>query len=131
MKWDNSFLLSIPQVARPHLVHDTTGVTAIDDQGRVAAIAVMDTWSVNACYIHVTIFNPMVLRHGFQEEVFSFVFQSGRKVIIGRTPSDNEKALKFNRHMGFEEIARIPDAYEEGIDCVITQLRKENCKWLR
>jgi ribosomal protein S18 acetylase RimI-like enzyme len=73
----------------------------------------------------------MVLRHGFQEEVFRFVFGSGRKVIIGRTPSDNEKALKFNRHMGFEEIARIPDAYEEGIDCVITQLRKDNCKWLR
>ena len=32
--------------------------------------------------------------------------------------------------MGFEEQTRIKDGYAKGVDHVITQLRKENCKFI-
>ena len=63
--------------------------------------------------------------------MFNYAFNiANRGVIIGCTPADNKKALKFNANMGFEEQTRIKDGYAEGVDFVITQLRKENCKFI-
>ena len=122
--------LHIPKEARPRYCEDTRGIVAEDTQGNVQAVCILDTWTENACQIHIYIKNPFVLKHGFQQEVFNFVFGSGRELIVGVTPSDNHKALKFIRHMGFEDVTVIPDGYSKGVDFVITQLRKENCAWI-
>ena len=124
----------IPDEAKPRLCSDTKGICALDedDDYKLVAAAVMDTWSHNACQIHIYIDNPFILRHGFQEEVCGFIFgeASGRELVIGVTPSDNKKALKFNRHMGMEEQHRIKDGYDKGIDYVVTTMRKQDCKWI-
>lgn len=121
----------IPEEARPRLCSDTKGVVVENAEGAIVAAALMDSWTENSCMIHVYIGDPRVIKHRFCEEVFNYVFNtSGRSVIIGATPADNKKALKFNAHVGFEEVTRIPDGYAKGIDYVITQCRKENCRWL-
>lgn len=123
--------LQMPEDARPREVEDTTGIVAIRGDGEVQAIAIMDSWSKNSCQIHITIFNPFVLKHGFQEEVFNFIFNvAGRNLIIGTTPTDKPQAIKFNKNMGFEEVFRVKDGCEIGVDYVITEMRKENCKWI-
>ena len=122
--------LMIPDDARPRHCEDTRGIVAINERGDMQACCVLDTWTENACQIHIYIKNPFVLKHGFQQEVFNFVFGSGRELIVGVTPSDNLKALKFIEHMGFKHVATIPDGYSKGVDFVITQLRKENCAWI-
>jgi len=73
-----------------------------------------------------------VLRHGFAEEAFNFVFseESGREVIVGVTPADNAKALKFIRNIGFEDQGVIPDGFKVGVDLIITTMRKEKCRWI-
>lgn len=110
--------------SRPLVVEDTTGITAFDRK-EVQAVCVLDTWSPTCCQIHIWIKNPFVLKHGYAEEVFGFVFGSGRIKIIGQTPSDNAKALKFIKHIGFEEIFRVKDAADVGVDLVITELTRE------
>jgi hypothetical protein len=50
-------------------------------------------------------------------------------VLIGRLWSTNEKAIKFDLHVGFRELARIPGAVPNG-DLVIIVMYKEWCKWL-
>jgi len=77
--------------------------------------------------------NPFVLKHGFQEEIANFVFgeASGRELLIGVTPADNTRALKFNKNMGMVEIARIPDGYDKGIDYVITTMKRDECRWCK
>lgn len=121
----------IPDIARPRKCEDTKGIVAIN-AGSIAAIAILDSWTANSCMIHIWIDNPMVLKHGFAEEVFGFTFseESGREVVIGVTPDNNLKALKFIKHIGFEEVARIKDGHERGVDFVITEMRKEKCKWI-
>ena len=107
---------------------DMRGVVAYRGNTIVAAVA-LDSWSETSCTIHVAIEDPMVLRHGFAHEVFNYVFTfANRKLIIGITPSDNKKALKFNKHIGFKEIYRIRDGYREGVDYVVQEYRKED--WL-
>lgn len=72
------------------------------------------------------------MKHGYPEEVFNYVFNTCDKgVIIGVTPSNNERALRFNKRVGLTEIYRIKDGYAVGIDYVVQELRKENCKYLR
>lgn len=123
---------AMPADARPRLCMDSQGVVAEDEQGNMQAIAIMDSWSANSCHIHVTILNPWVLRNGFQQEVFGFIFgaDSGRELVIGVTPDNNAKALKFNKNMGFVEIARIPDGCEVGVDYIVTTLKKQDCRWI-
>lgn len=123
---------AIPSKAQPRVCKDTRGICAVDDQGQLVAACLFDSWTHNSCMIHIYIGNPFVLKHGFAEEVFNFVFseQSGRELIIGCTPADNTKALKFIKHIGFEEVHRIKDGYKKGVDFVITEMRKEKCRWL-
>ena len=117
--------------ARPNVCEDTRGITAKDEAGEVQAVCVLDSWSYNSCNIHIWINNPFVLKHGFAEEVFNFVFseQSGRTKIIGVTPADNLKAVKFIKNIGFKEIYRISDGYKVGVDYVVTEMNKDNCRY--
>jgi|TARA_R110000782_G_scaffold110187_1_gene199354 RimJ/RimL family protein N-acetyltransferase len=121
----------LPESAKPRLCDDSRGIIAFDEHDNMVAGSVMDSWTDNSCMIHVFIGNPFALKHGFAHEVFNYAFNiANRGVIIGCTPADNKKALKFNANMGFEEQTRIKDGYAEGVDFVITQLRKENCKFI-
>jgi hypothetical protein len=45
-------------------------------------------------------------------------------------PSNNEKALKLDRHIGFKEVARIPNAVAEGVDYIVMCMEKSECRWL-
>tara|TARA_R100001377_G_scaffold84455_1_gene68051 strand:+ start:6545 stop:6961 length:417 start_codon:yes stop_codon:yes gene_type:complete len=117
--------------SRPNICEDTRGITALDEDNVPQAVCVFDGWSPNSCVIHIWINNPFVLKHGFAEEVFNFVFseESGRTKIIGITPSDNLKALRFIKHIGFKEIFRISDGCEVGVDFVVTEINKDKCRY--
>ena len=121
----------IPQNSRPIMCEDSKGIVATDDEGMPQAICVLDSWTYNSCQIHIWIENAFVLKHGFAEEVFRYVFNTcGRNLIVGVTPADNPKALKFIKHIGLEEIFRIKDGNQIGVDLVVTEIRKENCRYL-
>jgi len=51
-------------------------------------------------------------------------------MLIGITESSHKKALRLNAHMGFTEIYRIKDCYAPGVDQIILQMKKEDCKYL-
>ena len=122
---------SIPDIARPRQCADSKGIVAIDN-GKIMAVTIFDSWTDNSCMIHIWIEHPIVLKHGYAEEVFDFVFNTGgREVIIGVTPENNPKALKFIKHIGFEEVGRIEDGHERGVDFILTTMRKESCKWIK
>ena len=116
--------------ARPCMSEDTVGITALDDDGVPQAVCIMDNWSHNSCMMHIWIGNPFVLKHGYAEAVFGYTFSDGREKVIGITPSDNQKALKFNRHIGFKEIARIKDGYKKGVDYIVTEMNKDECRFV-
>ena len=49
---------------------------------------------------------------------------------MGITPACNERAVRFIKHIGFVEVYRLKDGFEVGIDFVVTEYRKENCKYI-
>lgn len=106
-------------------VDDTKGILAVADNGVVAG-CIMNNWTWNAVQVHFWIDSPMVLRHGFLEEVSHYVYDvAERGLMIGMVPADNEEALKLDRHIGFTELCRIPGGYMYDIDYVMLTLSKE------
>ena len=114
------------------MMADSMGVVAYDDDSKtIQAVCVADTFTRDACSLHVAIDNPMVLRHGFIQHVFNHLYHNcGRERIFGVVPSSNTRALKFDFHIGFREVARIGDAIAEGIDSVIVRMDKKDCRWI-
>ena len=88
---------------------DTQGLVVYGDTDEVQAMAVFDSFTVDSCTVHWAVANPMVLRNRFLEEIAHHLFVTcGRERIFGLVPSNNEKALKFDLHIGMREVARIP-----------------------
>ena len=116
--------------AHPIQCSDSQGIVAYDDRG-IQAVCVADSFTVDACSVHFAIANPFVIRAGFFHEVARHLFiQCGRNRIFGLVPANNEKAIKLDLHMGFREVARIPDAYAEGVDYIVVRMDKSDTRWL-
>lgn len=129
MRLRNEFLW-LKEKAECTLTDDMNGIAAYRDDLIVAAVG-LESWSYNSVTIHIAVEDPLVFKHGYAEEVFDYIFNTCDKgVVIGVTPEHNVKALKFNKHVGLEEIYRISDGYDIGIDYVVQELRKENCRYI-
>lgn len=113
-------------------VEDTGGLVAYNkDTDELLAACIWDNWTRNSVQCHFMVKNKIALKHGFVEEVADFVFNhQGKKFIYGMVPGDNEKAIKLNEHFGFTEKLRLEEAWADGVDYVVMELKKENCRYL-
>ena len=113
------------------MCEDSKGIVARNEDGIIQAICVADSFSVDACSVHFAIANPFVIRHGFLTAIADWLFgQCGRSRIFGLVPSNNKKALKLDKHIGFEEVAVIPKVLAENVDYVVLCMTREQCRWL-
>ena len=95
------------------------------------AVVVYCNFEGKSCQIHIASSGSHWMTRDFLKVTFDYPFNKLKlKVIIGAVPGHNEKALKLDRHLGFEEIANIADAHKDG-DLVILTMRPEQCKWLK
>ena len=121
-------------VERMHLLlcEDMKGIVAVnEDNGlRVGAI-VFDHWTHNSVFVHICIDNSMLLRHGFVEEGFEYGFVTAdRGKMFAQIDSNNVKSIKICKHLGFREIATLKDSVMDGMDSIILELYREDCKYL-
>jgi hypothetical protein len=115
---------------RAIICEDTQGIIAYDDE-KFAACALFDSFTVECCNVHLAIVNPFVLRHRFLNEVGDYLFNvCKRERIFGLVPSDNAKAIKFNKHIGWKEMYTIDDAIKENVGYIVMRMDKQDCQWL-
>ena len=113
-------------------IEDTKGISALSDSGELYGVCAMESWTEGSCQVHIVINNPICLK-GYKlfREVFNYIFNVGnRHTALGFVSADNDKALNFDKKIGFKELARIKDGFKLGTDTVILELRRENCKWI-
>jgi RimJ/RimL family protein N-acetyltransferase len=62
--------------------------------------------------------------------MFDYPFEKlGLKVILAVIAGNNVKSLRLSRKLGFKELAKIPDAIDDG-GLVIFTMRPADCRWL-
>jgi len=96
----------------------------------IRAVIVYCGFVGKSCLIHVGSEGQHWMTKSFLKEAFNYPFKTLKlKVIIGTVAGSNEKALKLDRHLGFKDVAFIPDAHDKG-DLVILEMRPSFCRWL-
>jgi hypothetical protein len=83
----------------------------------------LDGWTPTSVMAHWCIRHPRCILP-LWNEVTGYLALHGKKKVIGSTPGDNVRALRmiFNK-LGFVEIARVKDAWADGVDIVISEYR--------
>lgn len=107
------------------------GVKLVLD-GMIRAMVAYDSWTPASVQMHVFVEHPRYMSRAFIRECLSYPFvQCDRELVVGVTPGDNDAALSFNRRIGFVEKYRIVDGWSPGVDLVLQEMRRGDCKWLR
>lgn len=105
-------------------------IEAVDAKGRIHGMIGYDLWTPNSVQLHQAVETPIawrsLIKPGFE---YPFI-QCGKGLLLGLTPSSNERALAMNRRLGFRETHRVKDACAVGEDLVVFEMRKEECRWL-
>ena len=84
------------------------------------------------CQIHVAMkpdfrFTPReMLKVAFR---YAFV-QAEREILLGVVNSNNKKAVKYDLHLGFRELWRLPGMHDDGGDLVVLGMHKAECRYL-
>lgn len=64
-------------------------------------------------------------------EVFNYAFNTAnRELVIGVLNSTNNAAVKYDEHLGFKEMWRIPNMHDDGGDVVVFGMHKHECGYL-
>lgn len=97
------------------------------------AMVVYDSWTHNAVQAHIYSTGPRFLMDPkFLREVFSYAFiQCEKGLVYTITPSDAEASLAVSKALGFTEVFRQKDGWKVGIDMVVKEMRRNECKYLR
>ena len=97
-----------------------------DGGGEVVAGAIFDSFNGASVVAHVA---AQHVNREWLRAIHWYAFDQLRvNCVLGIVSSDNEKALRFDKHLGFREITRIPNACPDA-DMVILTLTKEDRRY--
>lgn len=110
---------------------DFRAIEAVDEAGTIAGLVGFDHWNPNSAQIHVALDRPALCRNLIRA-AFEFPFlQAGRGVLIALVAEMNSKSLNLAKRFGFTVAHRVADGWASGVDLLVMELRKENCRWIR
>jgi hypothetical protein len=97
------------------------------------ATIIYDGWTPNSVQVHVYSESPKFLFDPtFVREFFRYPFdQCGKSLVYTVTPGNAEGSLAVSKALGFREMYRIKDGWQPGVDMVLKEMRREECRYLR
>lgn len=105
-------------------------IEAVDEKGTVHGMFGYDGWTPNAVVMHVALDNPATLRHLIYP-AFQYPFvQLGLGVALCAIRGDNARSLRLTERVGFTRAYTIKNCFGGGVDQMIYELRRENCRWI-
>lgn len=120
----------IAERASLSLTREFRAIEAVDEDGILAMVG-YDGWLPNCCSMHVAVERPFPARR-FLRQAFGIPFlESGRDIVVGWVLGTNRKALDLDRRLGFRETHRIRDGWEKGVDLVLFEMRRHECRWIQ
>lgn len=108
----------------------TRGIVAIDSSGKPCGVCLADGWTHTACNAHLAIQKPMCLRKLFHEFAHYVFITCDKQMMIGIVEDTHARALRIDKNIGFKQLYRLKDGYAAGVDQIILQLKKADCRFL-
>lgn len=98
---------------------DFSGIVALDGD-RIMGMVGFDYWTPRSAQLHFTLLDAKCTLP-LWAEAKKYLRQHGRKLAVGVTPSNIERALRLIKLYGFVEKYRIVNGWDEGVDMVISE----------
>lgn len=107
---------------------DDSQAIGLQKDDKIIAGVIFERYNGQSLWVHVAAegrLTPSFIRAVFH---YAFVHCDAEK-IIGTVPSENIKAIKFDKNLGFTEEGRIKNASPSG-DIIIYTMSKSNCRFI-
>lgn len=103
------------------------------DKPMLLGVVCFNTFIGSTCQLHVAMRGERTFADlEFPQTVFDIVFNKlGLKKIFGTVNSKNDKAMRLNTSLGYEEEHRMPGLHDDGGDIVLFSMTKDQCRFLR
>lgn len=106
-------------------------IEAVDDKGTVHGMVGYDAWTPNAVVMHIALDAPIAFRH-LVHPTFEYPFvQLGLGIALCAVRGDNKRSLALTEHVGFKRVYTIKDCFGGGVDQMIFEMRREECRWIQ
>lgn len=113
------------------LSEDFNAQARLSSQGVIMGVVGYNGFCGKVCAMHVAGVGNWISRD-FLWKAFDYPFkQVGIVQIISPVAASNHRALKLNKHLGFEVLQRIRDGWADNEDLIFMSMRYNQCRWLR
>jgi len=104
---------------------------------RILAMVGFDGWTPASVMLHIALSHPAALRHVLVP-AFRLAFDPpnavvpgcGKRLINLTVLSSNTRSLALVRALGFRETHRIRGGWSKGVDIVLFEMRRRDCRWV-
>lgn len=110
------------------LLQDARGIIATI-KGVPVAGCVLQRWMPSSVEIHHVLVKPVALRHGWLETLADASLGTDRQTVYSLVSEGFVRAIKFDKHIGFKEVGRIPNGDTPGVDLVVLAVQRHEFKY--
>lgn len=111
---------------------DQQAIFWIGDDGQIEWVVGYTGFIGKTCQMHMVNFKGGWTPRKLLWAAFDYPFnQLGLSSVLGVVNSNNEKAMRYDRHLGFQEVLRFPEAHDNGGDLVLFKMDKAQCRWIK
>lgn len=112
----------------------TTGFRAIellDASGLIRGMVGYDCWTPNSVQMHVGLASPAACRP-LLVPAFSYPFlEAGLGLVLGVVPACNANSVNFALRVGFRLVHRTAHGWDQGVDLLHFEMRRDECRYLQ
>lgn len=106
-------------------------IKAVDSQGQIRGMVGYDLWTKNAVTCHMAVETPIAWR-ALIPACFQYPFEECRReIMLGVIPADNTKSWGMAGHLGFKLVHTVRDGWARGVDLLMLELRRDDCRFLK
>lgn len=104
---------------------------ASSENGEITGGVIYTDYNYVSIQMHVAGFKHNWGGRALLYYAFDYPFNKlGVKKIFALVPEINEKALAFDKNLGFTEETRVRDLFPEG-DAIVLSMHRDQCRWLK
>ena len=104
-------------------------IEAMNGEDKILGMVGFDGWTPNAVSVHIALERPELLRRMVRVALGTAF--TVRNVVIAPVLSNNARSIKMVEGVGFTRSGELKDAWEPGVDLLLYQMRRDQCRWIR
>lgn len=113
------------------LTRNARAIEAVREDGEIVGMVAYDNWTPASVQAHMAVDSAIVWRR-LLRAAFDYPFRfAGKSLLIGIIAANNERSVAAVESFGFIETHRFIDGWREGVDLIVYEMRRKDCRWLK